>query len=143
MIKWDERYRLGIDIIDEQHKKLFEIAGEAEHIMKMPEHLDKYDEIVDIVNQLRDYVRYHFEQEEKMLFEIKYKKLFAHKVAHDDFIEYIYSQDLGEVDKNQTEGSLRLVNTLIDWLVEHVLQRDREWATTYISTLKENNSNQL
>ena len=61
MIKWDERYRLGIDIIDEQHKKLFEIAGEAEHIMKMPEHLDKYDEIVDIVNQLRDYVRYHFD----------------------------------------------------------------------------------
>ena len=30
----------------------------------------KYDEIVDIVNQLRDYVRYHFEQEEKMKYEV-------------------------------------------------------------------------
>lgn len=131
MIKWDESYRLGIDAIDEQHKKLFDIAEQAEEIMELPDHIDKYDEIVKVLNELRDYVKYHFEQEEKLLLEIKYKQFFAHKVAHNDFIEYIYSQDLGDIDEHQTERGLHLVTMLIEWLVDHVLKRDKEWAQVY------------
>ena len=131
MIQWDESYRLGIDTIDEQHKKLFDIAEEAEEMMQLPDYLDKYDEIVNILNELRDYVKYHFEQEEKLLLEIQYKQFFAHKVAHNDFIDYIYSQDLADIDEHQTERGLKLVEMLIDWLVDHVLKRDKEWAQVY------------
>lgn len=131
MIYWKESYRVGIDIIDEQHKRLFDIAEEAEKLMEMPEHIDKFDEIINILNELRDYVKYHFEQEEELLLEIKYKKFFEHKIAHNDFIEYIYSLDIEDIDKHQHDRGIKILRVLMDWLVEHVLERDNEWATIY------------
>ena len=131
MIQWKDSYRLGIDIIDKQHKKLFDIAEEAESIMELPEHVDKFDEIIAIINELRDYVKYHFEQEEKLLLEIQYNRFFAHKVAHQDFIEHIYALDMNDIDEHQTEKCLELVRMLIDWLIEHVLEQDKQWAEVY------------
>lgn len=131
MIQWKDSYRIGVNLIDEQHKKLFDLAEEAEDMLKLPNHLDKFDEIVEIVNELREYVKYHFEEEEKILFNIQYHKFFKHKVAHNDFISYIYELDLDEIDKHQNEEILKLLRTLNDWLVEHVLVEDREWAAIY------------
>lgn len=131
MIEWKDSYRLGIDIIDEQHKKLFDIAEDAETIMVMPEHVDRFDEIITILNELRDYVKYHFEQEEKLLLEIQYNKFFDHKVAHNDFIEHINAFNIDEIDEHQTEKCLELVRILIDWLIEHVLEKDKQWAKVY------------
>lgn len=34
MIKWKEDYIIGVDKIDEQHKKLFEIANKAYKLLK-------------------------------------------------------------------------------------------------------------
>ena len=131
MIQWKESYRIGIDIIDEQHKKLFDIAEEAEQLMQLPDHVDKFDEIVSILDELRDYVKYHFEHEEGLLLEIRYKKFFEHKVAHSAFIDYIYSLDIDDIDKHQNERGVKILRVLMDWLVEHVLERDNEWAAIY------------
>lgn len=131
MIQWKDSYRIGVDIIDEQHKKLFDLAEEAEGMLELPDHLDKFDDIVEIVNELRDYVKYHFAEEEKILFKIQYSKFFNHKVAHNDFIEYIYELDLEEMDKHQNEKVLELLRKLNEWLVEHVLIQDKEWAEVY------------
>lgn len=131
MIQWKESYRLGIDIIDEQHKRLFDIAEEAEQIMELPDYIDKFDEIVRVLNELRDYVKYHFDQEEEILLKIGYKKFFEHKVAHNDFIEYIYSLDIEDIDKHQQERGLNILRILMDWLVEHVLEKDVQWSKVY------------
>ena len=131
MIQWNDSYRIGVDIVDEQHKVLFNLAEEAEEMMKLPDHLDKFDEIVDIVTSLRDYVKYHFEEEEKILLDIGYKKFFSHKVEHQDFIDYIYKLDLEEIDQHQNEQILELLHTLYHWLVDHVLVQDTHWAQIY------------
>jgi len=131
MIKWNERYKLGIDIIDMQHKKLFDLAEEAEVILEQPDYIDKFDNIVSLLDELRDYIKYHFSQEEEILLKIGYKKFFAHKVEHTDFIESIYGLDLGDIDRNQNEHALTLLNTLMNWLIEHVLVQDKEWSTVY------------
>nr|WP_302597221.1 bacteriohemerythrin [uncultured Cellulosilyticum sp.] len=131
MIQWKESYRIGVDIIDEQHKKLFDLAEEAEEMLELPEHSDKFDEIVEIVNELRDYVKYHFAEEEKILFEIQYSKFFKHKVAHNDFVDYIYKLDMDEIDRHQNDKILELLRALNDWLVEHVLVEDRQWSEVY------------
>lgn len=131
MIQWNDSYRIGVDIVDEQHKVLFNLAEEAEEMMKLPDHLDKFDEIVDIVTSLRDYVKYHFEEEEKILLDIGYKKFFSHKVEHQDFIDYIYKLDLEEIDQHQNEQILELLHTLYHWLVDHVLVQDTHWSQIY------------
>ncbi len=131
MIQWRESYRIGIDIIDEQHKKLFDLAEQAEAMLELSDYIDKYDEIVGIVDELRAYVKYHFGEEEKILFKIQYNKFFTHKVAHYDFIEYIYELDLEEIDKDQNNKILELLRHLNEWLVKHVLVEDKAWAEVY------------
>ena len=103
MIQWKESYRLGIEEIDEQHKKLFEIANRAYELLKNDFVTDKYDRIVDIIEELKDYAVYHFSFEEKYMASIKYRKLFSHKVIHDDFIAKINEVDLDNVDESQDE----------------------------------------
>ncbi len=131
MIQWKDSYRIGIDIIDTQHKILFDLAEEAEKMLELPDYIDKFDEIVEIVNELRSYVKYHFEEEEKILFQIQYSAFFKHKIAHNDFIDYIYELDIDEIDRDQNTEILNLLNTLNEWLIEHVLVEDKKWSEIY------------
>lgn len=138
MMKWDDSYAIGIDVIDEQHKKLFEIAEEAEDLLELPNHLDKYDDIYNIVEELKDYVVYHFNEEEKLLGEIKYSKLFSHKVHHTDFIDEMNKIDMNNIDKDQTEGLREIVYLVTEWLVGHVLREDTVWAKEYKAKTAQN-----
>ncbi len=55
MIKWDNNYTIGIDFIDEQHQKLFEIADRIYNLLKNRLITDKYDEIIKIIDELKNY----------------------------------------------------------------------------------------
>ena len=77
MIAWKEAYEVGIDIVDSQHKELFVIAGKAFDLLKNEFVTDKYDAMVEILEELKDYAAFHFEIEEKYLEETGFKKLFC------------------------------------------------------------------
>lgn len=59
MIKWSDEYLLGIDIIDEQHKELFRIAGDAYDLLKNEFYIDKYDRVVKLIEELKRYAAFH------------------------------------------------------------------------------------
>lgn len=125
MIKWKEEYRIGVDQIDEQHKKLFEIANRAYKLLKNDFYYDKYDHIVEILTELKDYAIYHFQSEEEYMKSIAYRKFLSHKVEHDDFIEKINGVDLSVVDERQDENILELLNFIVNWIDGHILGRDK------------------
>lgn len=125
MIKWSDDYLIGIEQIDNQHKKLFEIAGRAVDLLKNEFYTDKYDRIVEIINELRNYYSYHFTYEEKYMLSIGYKRYFSQKVDHDDFIEKIRAIDLNEVDENQDEYLMSIIDFMIEWITNHILQKDK------------------
>lgn len=131
MIHWKDSFRLGIDDIDAQHKHLFDTAEEIEALLALPDHIDKFDDIVNLLNELRDYTKYHFNAEQKLLLSIHYSNFFAHKVQHDDFITYIFGLDLDEIDHHQHEYVLNILKMLTDWLSQHVLVEDKAWAIVY------------
>lgn len=131
MMKWKPGYAIGVDIIDAQHKRLFELADEAEALLELPHYMDKYDDIITIVQELKDYVIYHFEEEEKLLLSIKYNKFFGHKVHHQDFISELNQMDIYSIDENQSEELLKITRLIVEWLISHVLVEDRVWAEYY------------
>ncbi|NLG87180.1 MAG: bacteriohemerythrin, partial [Firmicutes bacterium] len=101
MISWKEEYRVGVALIDEQHKKLFEIANRAYELLKDEWRTDKYDNIVAILEELRDYALFHFNAEEQLMKEIGYRRFLSHKVQHDDFKEELAAVDLHKLDTDQ------------------------------------------
>ncbi|AEF16463.1 MULTISPECIES: bacteriohemerythrin [Thermoanaerobacterium] len=128
MITWKEDFRLGIDEIDKQHKRLFDIANEAYDLLKNEFAIDKYDHIVEIIKELKDYTIYHFDYEEDYMKSIGFKKLLSHKVLHDDFKEKINNIDLDKIDQNQDEYIKDILNFLVDWIEKHILKDDRLYA---------------
>ncbi|HHT88947.1 MAG TPA: hemerythrin family protein [Clostridiales bacterium] len=128
MYEMKPEYYTGIDFIDEEHKKLFEIANTVYYLLIDEFIPDKYDYIMGVINELKDYAKYHFAHEEEYMKEIKFRKMLSHKVAHDDFIEKISQYDADIVDENQKEALLELLDFLTTWLVEHILKQDKEIA---------------
>lgn len=118
-------YFTGIDFIDEEHRKLFEIANTAYELLMNEFIPDKYDYIMEVVDELRDYTKYHFDHEEAYMTSIKYKRFLSQKVYHDEFIEKINEYDSEIVDENQKDSLLELLEFLTTWLVEHIYKQDK------------------
>lgn len=125
MFEMKEEYKIGVDTIDEQHRKLFEIAEMAYQTFKDEYSPDKYDNIVAILKELKEYTVIHFASEEDYMKEIGYKKLFTQKIEHDDFIEKLAEVNLDEIDENQDEYLIQLLDFLNKWLVSHIIEKDK------------------
>ncbi len=125
MIQWESKYCIGVPFIDEQHEKLFEIANRIYALLKNNLVLDKYDQIVEIIQELQDYTHYHFEAEEKYMQSIGYNKFFSQKVAHGEFLEKMDNIDLTQVDDGQNEYLIEILDFVTDWLVHHIAKKDK------------------
>ena len=125
MYVFKEEFRTGIERIDEEHQKLFEIADRAYETLMDEFIADKYDYIVSILKELMDYAVIHFKHEEEYMLSIRYKKLISHKAEHDEFVEKVSSYQLNEIDENQRGVILELLEFLSDWLVHHILENDK------------------
>lgn len=125
MYEMKEEYKTGIEAIDEQHKKLFDIADRAYMLLKDEYTIDKYDKIVAIIKELKDYTAYHFNFEEKYMESIGYKRMFTQKIEHAEFIKKLDEIDFDKIDKDQDKYILAILQYLNDWLVEHIFEKDK------------------
>lgn len=124
MYEMKEEYKIGIEIIDEQHKKLFELTEKTYQLLKNDFTLDKYDKIIHLVEELKEYTEFHFKAEEEYMESIGYKKMFTQKIEHVGFIKKLNDVDLKKIDENQDEYIMGILQFLNAWLVEHILEKD-------------------
>lgn len=124
MLKWKDEYAIGVEEIDQQHQRLFEIGNEIYELLENYLLPDKYDKIVKIVLELKDYTKYHFESEEKYMISIKYPGYLRQKVDHDDFIKEIESIDFSAIDEDQEGYVKKLLNFIFEWILDHILKSD-------------------
>ncbi len=126
MIKWSDDYAIGVPEIDAQHKQLFVIANEMYELLKNELITDKYNSIVDIINELRDYTGYHFKAEEEYMKSIGYKRLLSQIAAHHDFLEKMAAIDLTKIDNGQNQYLLEMLDFVCNWLVNHIIKEDKQ-----------------
>jgi hemerythrin len=125
MLVWKDEYAIGIPHIDEQHKHLFEIGNSIYALLEDQVITDKYDKIVTIINELKEYTKYHFDSEEKYMLQTKYPKYLSQKVAHDDFIAKIEEVQLQDIDADQESYIRELLLFVFNWVLEHILKEDK------------------
>lgn len=124
--EFTKEYHTGIDFIDEEHAKLFEIANRAYDLLTNQFVTDKYDAIVAVLEELRDYTKYHFNHEEEYMKSINYPKRFSQLHQHTQFINKLESYNLKEIDVNQQEGLLEILDFLALWLQGHIKGMDKK-----------------
>ena len=120
-----DKYKTGIEIVDEEHKKLFEIIGNIYKTIETDLLHDKFDAIMDIVDELREYTRVHFADEENYMRKIGYDGLAYQEILHQNFIDKLSELDLDDVDDNQEAYLYDFLGFLQNWLINHILKVDK------------------
>jgi hemerythrin-like metal-binding protein len=129
ILKWEKKFELGVEEIDNQHKQWVAILnkfiearkkGEEEKVLK------------EILSEIVDYTKYHFETEEKHMLANKYPLLEKHKIQHQALINQT-AQIIKMVNVNERKAVTSLEVLLKNWVVKHILTHDK----TYGEFLKE------
>lgn len=125
-IVFTDEYRTGIELIDAEHARLFEIIRETKEVISAQFLHDKYDEIVQILNELREYTILHFRDEENYMEQIGYEGLALQCAAHTAFVDRLNEINPDDVDDNQKEYLDELLEFLLKWLTNHILKMDKQ-----------------
>ncbi|EAL7707005.1 hemerythrin family non-heme iron protein, partial [Campylobacter jejuni] len=116
---WNEKYSIHDTMIDIQHQKLFELAGKVESAVYK---FVKREELKEILTELFNYMKEHFDNEEQYMQEIHYPCLNEHKIMHKNII-----RDMSYLIQNiKTTNDLKekLYLAVKKWLLEHILYED-------------------
>lgn len=128
--EFTDEYLTGIELIDMEHKELFEIVEKANRLAKSYNDSSGYDTMIRILDELKKYTKEHFADEEEYMESIAYQGLEAQKRAHEAFIDKLENVDLSEMENNPREYLQGLLEFLLSWLVNHILQSDKKISTT-------------
>jgi hemerythrin len=131
VIDWDVRYEIGNELLDNQHKYLFELANnlfKAESLIN----------IIEILDKLILYVNSHFVEEEGLMSEIEYPDIISHRTLHAGLskkLKYFHK----ELNNNNllVENIPKLVNEIYkfmsSWLLGHIMIEDIKFIS-FINT---------
>lgn len=120
-----EKFKTGIAIVDEEHQVLFDIIAKIHKAIDVELVHDKFDLILDILDELKEYTRVHFTDEENYMQEIGYEGLAQQKILHEKFIETLENLNLDDVDDHQEAYLFEFLNFLQNWLMNHILKVDK------------------
>ena len=126
MYEMKDAYKTNIDIVDEQHKHLFEITDKTYELLTNDLLVDKYDRIMELLDELKEYTQLHFATEEKYMKEINYSGLKEQQIAHEQFIKKLDDYNLNTIDDNQDASIRDLLEFLNSWLVNHIINMDKK-----------------
>jgi methyl-accepting chemotaxis protein len=130
LITWGPEYFIGVDSIDNQHKRLVKLINEVYSEFGSS---NNRRTVKRILEELVEYTKYHFGNEEDVFKKIQYKDTKDHVEQHKKFVQQI--QDFkDQFNDSTTVLSFDLINFLKNWLLNHILHTDKK----YVQYFKEN-----
>lgn len=127
--RWSDKYSVQIEIIDKQHKHLFEIINELYTAFNEK---NTHEKLAIILEKLIEYTKYHFSEEEKYFNQFDYEDSKAHIQKHNEFFETVLKLK-NESGKKELMVTYQLMSFLRNWLVDHILVQDHEYMKCFKS----------
>lgn len=137
MFIWKEEYLTGIQEIDEQHARFFEMGINMNNIIIRFNDEDIQEELYNAFIDLIEYTIYHFRTEENFLTSINYPNLDQHRAAHHQFVEKLHALDLTDMSREQGQFAFSLLKMISIWITEHIIGEDMR----YIDYIDKTNAN--
>ncbi len=119
---WDPSYRIGVDVIDRQHQKLFDISNRFYAAWRLHA---RHAVLCRIFDELIEYTGYHFAEEERLMQQIDYPALPQHRANHEELVELV-NQYRTQLKGRTTGAETQALEFVRTWLRAHVLDADRK-----------------
>lgn len=119
---WNESLSVGIDVIDEHHRYLFDLINDLYEVVS-----NKLGarEVARLVKALDAYAKVHFRAEELMMTHYGYEGLNRQEHQHHAF-EAKICEFYEELHANPLVAQFDVLTYLRDWLVKHILIEDAQ-----------------
>ncbi len=124
LIEWQPTFSVGVPDLDKQHKKLISLINELHDAMLSGKGSDAQQRILA---ELIRYTQTHFDAEEAFMRTLQFAAFAEHRLKHERL-----TRDVLVFQKNLEAGnvilSIDLMTFLRDWLQNHILVEDSQYA---------------
>ena len=127
-MEWSEKFNIGIDVIDNQHRQILDYINALEKIRAT----GAREQIKDVFDDLIDYTQSHFSFEENLLAQVNYQFLPSHRSVHELFVNRL--KDFRQRFDNGESVEDDLHRLLSKWLINHIQHDDQD----YIDAVRDN-----
>ena len=127
-VEWESNLDLGIKKIDEHHQHLVDILNNTYNAIILD---SQQAELEAIIGKLADYTTYHFTAEERLMTYHSFSGINKHLLEHEEFSRNVLDfQDM--CSRGESIIAMDVLVFLRGWLINHILEVDREYATFLI-----------
>lgn len=123
-IKWNDRFNIGVEVVDKAHQKLFSIVGKL--IVLNEEEKKQQHACREGIKYFKNYTLKHFAEEEAYMQSIGYPGYELHKKLHDNMCHNTLpalEEEMEEQDYSR-ESVGHFIGICIGWLNEHIMIED-------------------
>lgn len=119
-IVWGRVLSVGVDEIDEDHRKLVSIFNILNHAVMDGE---SPDYLAAVLEELINCTVWHFSHEERLMLKHRYDGMAEHKVEHRELIDSAKAlqQRILQADKSVADEDIEFLER---WLTVHILTAD-------------------
>jgi len=131
LFRWEEKYMVHIEKIDKQHLQLVNLINKLYKAM-----IEGSGDVVlsEILDELIDYTKFHFDDEIKMLETYHYPEIEKHKEIHRNLVAKVMKiQD--DFKAGLSSISVGALTFLKDWLINHIGKIDMKYSV-FIRNIK-------
>lgn len=124
-IMWNNRFNLGVDVIDQAHQRLFSIVSRLVDLNKDTE--KQQHACKEGIKYFKSYTLKHFAEEERYMQSINYPGYEMHKKLHDNLKNNTLpalEDELEEFDYS-VESVQHFIGICVGWLNGHIMIEDR------------------
>ena len=126
MFIWSDTFNTNIELVDLQHKNLFQLLNKLSLNIKQDD--ISYEDVNNSIKLLIHYTENHLHDEELLMMESRIDKrhLTRHRMEHNSFLYDVglFSDITSSDDRRITRKATNLVRFITYWLIFHILGTD-------------------
>ena len=123
-LSWRDDYVIGFDMIDAEHRYLFELINEFHDRHARGE---AREDVVRVLNRLVAYAEQHFQHEEGLMRTSAYPGLESQLAQHEQLFSSVFA-----LNDRLAKGALNIETDILrflkGWLVGHIVKEDMQFG---------------
>ena len=125
LVTWSSTYSVGVKLIDKQHKELLNLVNDMYNHVIGDETIERAY-FQEVIQQTLDYVKIHFDTEEKIMKLVKFQGYVEHKKAHDSFIYNVFDM-VKKFEAGKKGPLISFTHFIKDWILTHIAIMDKQY----------------
>jgi len=121
--EWKDKFSVHVDEMDSHHKKLLRYFAELQDEIHSGNVTRK---VGDILNNLAEYSRFHFTEEERLMKTISHPGLATQINQHAYFINEV--KEMTRQFNQELLPSRSVLGFMRDWFIDHIMHEDSKYG---------------